>query len=827
MKHLCLLLFLFTLSLHAQLRVNGIVTDLSTNKPLPFASIVGNDGSNTISDVDGKFSVVSKTTLTAFDVSYIGFAKTTVPIEKGKKYYAIALLQKTNNLNEIVIANENPALSIIRKTIARKDSNDPQKKLKSFEFKSYNKLVVSANPDSINGKLDTVYLRKEPFIKIDSADFKFKKIVSKQHLFLTEKVSLFQFNEKTLKETVLASKMAGFKQPLYEILGFNLQSFSIYDAHYELFETKYNSPIAKDAFRYYQYKLLDTLTISGRKTAIIYFKNKKIKNAAGLEGVLYIDQENFAVAKALMRIKGMLDITATHDFTYLTEQNLWFPISKKFKIVKGKNDEDLKILGGTIQFEADTENFKTRKKVASDFTYLLSETENSDLKYNVPVLIKKASVQIDVKEDVANKTETYWNTFRKDSLETRDQNTYLVLDSISTKKQIESKLRLGKKIINGYFPLGSVDLDLRYLFSYNNYERFRFGLGGITSDKFSKKYRIEGYTAYGVEDEAFKYHIGTATRIGKYSNTWIGGSYTDDIREIASTTFTIDKRVFKLYDPRPINVSTFYQYISWKGFIETKIIPKTESIWQLAHSQIVPQFNYIYNLNNKPYSNYTLTTAMVSLQWNPFSDYMQTPVGRMEIEKRFPRFTFQFTKSIPVLGNDFEFSKFDFRANYEKKHLNGQKTALLMEAGYALGDLPLTHLYNTSPNSLTKDNIIQRITIAGKSSFETMYFNEFFSSEYVFFQLKHGSKRVTLFKKVKPSMVLVTRMAWGNMKNPEQHIGLDYKTLNKGYFESGVELNQIYNGFGLSGFYRYGPNQLPQFADNISIKLSFVLGLGI
>jgi hypothetical protein len=218
---------------------------------------------------------------------------------------------------------------------------------------------------------------------------------------------------------------------------------------------------------------------------------------------------------------------------------------------------------------------------------------------------------------------------------------------------------------------------------------------------------------------------------------------------------------------------------------------------------------------------------MVSIQWNPFSDYMQTPVGRMEIEKRFPKFTFQFTKSIPVLGNDFEFSKFDFRANYEKKHLNGQKTALLIQAGYALGDLPLTHLYNTSPNSLTKDNIIQRITIAGKSSFETMYFNEFFSSEYVFLQLKHGSKRVTLFKKVKPSLVLVTRMAWGNMKNPEQHIGLDYKTLNKGYFESGVELNQIYNGFGLSGFYRYGPNQLPQFADNISIKLSFVLGLGI
>ena len=87
--------------------------------------------------------------------------------------------------------------------------------------------------------------------------------------------------------------------------------------------------------------------------------------------------------------------------------------------------------------------------------------------------------------------------------------------------------------------------------------------------------------------------------------------------------------------------------------------------------------------------------------------------------------------------------------------------------------------------------------------------------------------RVTLFKKVKPSLVLVSRMAWGNLRKPEQHVGLDYKTLDKGYFESGIELNQIYNGLGLGGFYRYGPNQLSKFQDNIAVKISFVLNLGI
>ena len=279
---------------------------------------------------------------------------------------------------------------------------------------------------------------------------------------------------------------------------------------------------------------------------------------------------------------------------------------------------------------------------------------------------------------------------------------------------------------------------------------------------------------------------------------------------------------------RPINVSTFYNHVTWRGYIETKIIPKTESVWQVNYARIEPKFNYVFTADGKPYSVFNLTTATVALQWNPFSDYMQTPGGRIESEKRFPKFAFQFTQSIPnILGNDFDFGKIDLRAEYEKKFLNGQKSSALIEAGYAYGDAPLTHLYNTSPNNLTKDRLLQRVTLAGKNSFETMYFNEFFSSQYIFLQLKHGSKRLKLLPKIRPSIVFVTRMAWGTMENNEQHSGISYKTLEDGYFESGVEINQIFKGLGISGFYRYGPNQLARFEDNLAVKLSFIINIGI
>ena len=827
MKYLFGILLLFSLSVQAQFQLSGIVKDANTTLPLPFATISSAGGAYTLSDVDGKFTINTLAPIREFTISYIGYDKKTTSVENGKSFYLIALQQNTNNLQEVLIPRENPAVAIIRKAIALKEQNDPQKRISAFEFKCYNSLVITANPDSISAKIDTLITTKKS-IKIDSSNYKFKKMIQNQHLFQTEKVSLYQFKNNHLKETILGSKMAGLKQPIYEILGFKLQSFSIYDSNYELFETKYNSPIAKDALKEYKYQLLDSTEIEGRNVYLIHFKNKKKNKVKGLEGVLYIDQNTFGIAKAIMRIKGVLDISGTHEFNFLPQENIWFPSKKSFKIVKGNNDDKLQLLGGTVQFEGDTEkDFKPRKKGASDFIYLFSKSANFEIQLNQPVELKKGAIALEISKEATDRNDEFWNTYRKDSLDIRSKRTYTVLDSISIKNNFERKLTIGRRLINGFIPAGPIDLDLRKFFSFNNYEGFRIGLGGTTNDLFSKTIRMETYTAYGTKDGAFKYNLGIGTRLSESTNSWIGIAYTDDVREIASTVYAIEKRGFKIYDPRPFNISTFYNYKNWRAYFETKLIPKTESIWEVATAKVEPKFGYSYLVNGKSYTNYNMTTAMVSLKWSPFSDYMQTPTGRVEVEKRFPNFTFQLTKSITNGElNDFSFGKIDLKTEYEKKQLNGQKTSILVQGGYAFGDLPLTHLYSISPNNITKETIMQRITIAGKNSFETMFYNEFFSSEYLYFQIKHGFQRITLFKKVKPSFVFVTRMAWGNLHHAERHIGLDFKTLNQGYFESGVELNQIYKGLGLVGFYRYGPNGLLKLEDNIAIKLSYILDLG-
>jgi hypothetical protein len=827
MKKIQFLILFFSLTIQAQFQVNGIVKNAITNQSIPFVSVSTSHGAKIFSDVDGKFSVLSKHSINEIVFSYVGFSDFRQKTTKNKNNYTIWLLPKEENIKAVLVENQNQVLAIIQKVIRNKDDNNPQKKWSGFEFKSYSKLLITADSDSIIGSVDSVFT-KNKFSKIDSSRYKFKAVLRQQHLFLTEKVSLFQFNKSKFKETILATKMAGFKQPIYEIIGLGLQSFSVYDSSYELFETNYKSPIATNASKNYSYKLLDTTKINGRNVFVICFKNKKHSKESGLEGLLYIDQNNFAVAKALMRARSILDISGLHEFEFNETEKIWFPIGKTFQIKKGKNEDDIKILGGTIQFDADEYGLEKRKKQGNDFVYLISKSTHFDLKRKELASLNRSFISVEIKNSAINKPDSFWAINRTETLDGKDQKTYQALDSIVVKKRIENRIRYGRKIINGFFPVSILDVDLRKLITYNNYEGFRLGVGGITNEKFSRKFRIEGYGAYGLKDEAYKYSFSSAVRIGRFSNSWIGGTYTNDVREIASSTFSIDKKVFKLYDSRPINISTFYNYVGWKSFVETKIIPKTESLWELSQTVVEPKFDYTFEANGQFYKKFTMSTAMVSLQWNPFSDYMQTPVGRIEIEKRYPKFTFQYSQTLPNVGhNDFTFSKIDFRTEYEKKHYNDQKTSLLLEMGYGFGAIPITHLYNTSPNNLVENRIAQRITFAGKNSFETMFFNEFFSSQFAFFQVKHGFSRITLFKKIKPAVVLVSRVAFGDMQKQEQHIGIAFKTLKQGYFESGIELNQIYNGLGLGAFYRYGPNVLPRFEDNLAVKLSFILNLGL
>jgi hypothetical protein len=49
--------------------------------------------------------------------------------------------------------------------------------------------------------------------------------------------------------------------------------------------------------------------------------------------------------------------------------------------------------------------------------------------------------------------------------------------------------------------------------------------------------------------------------------------------------------------------------------------------------------------------------------------------------------------------------------------------------------------------------------------------------------------------------------------------------MEKGYLESGLVLNQLFKGLGVSGFYRLGKYQFAKVEDNIALKITYVIDL--
>ncbi|MFT7352235.1 MAG: hypothetical protein ACI9XR_002009 [Flavobacterium sp.] len=821
------LIFLFCsfLSATAQQIKQGQVLDFDTTVPIAFAKVSYN-GVNFETNWEGKFTIKEQKNNLPITVVYKGYYNKTYYLPKKAEYFIIKMVvdrsQEKEEIYSDFLVND-----YVKKIAENKPTNQPEQVLNSFEYKNYEYLLVSADTDSISSQIDTIIEKrafKKDRILLDSTNYKFKKLLENNHLYQTEKVNLIQFDGKNTKETIIAARMAGFKKPLYEYLGLNLVSYSVYENKLDILEIPVQNPISSYGRNLFSFKLIDSVQEQGRKVYRIYFQPKRL-NSDRLRGLLYVDAENFGIAKAYYRIYGIVNVNATFTFNYLKDHKIWFPKKRKFEVVKGNNSDDIKILGGTIKFKS---SFDSKKEDISDQVYLRLESTPYDIKLNSEVVIDKPAIKIDARQVVNAKPESFWKTVEKDSLDRRKLKTYSKLDSISVAEKIERKIFLGKKIYNGYFPVGSIDFDLRSLIKYNNYEGFRFGIGGVTNDKFSDKYRVDAYVAYGLKDEKFKFGFTPGYLLDKETETWVNASYTDDLNEIGQISFATEPRRFKIYDPRPINISTFYSNKMASAFIESKYIAKTDTYFEISRSEVVPLFDFGYLKDGQLFTNYNITQVKFAIQWNPFSNYMQTTTGRIEKDKRFPKFGLQLTQTLPEFtGNDFIFSKVDFKINHEIKYLTGQNTSFLLQAGIANGDIPLTHLYSIAPNNLNRETLLKRITFSSKNGFETMFFNEFFSSKYASLQVRHTFNKIRLAYNVKPVIAVVTRVAFGSMDNSEKQVGFAYKTLEKGFFESGVELSQIYKGFGLVGFVRYGPNSFETFIDNFAIKLSYVLNLGL
>jgi len=684
--------------------------------------------------------------------------------------------------------SQQSALNIVEKAIAYKATNDPKRAIDVYQYTTYEKTVIT-----------------------DSID-------SGAHNYFSEKVSDTYYSQSQgFVENVIGFQLAGFTKTQYQVLAVNLQSRSFYDDDFVIFNTRYAGILSKRGIKNYNYVLLS----SQKDYYEIGFTPKKKKAIPGLSGTMLLDKESFAITYINIEIEDKLSIKLEQTYIKNNDLGLFVPVKRKLFLDNNESDRNLSFFGGKLsvgRLQSGEMAELAKNK------YLYSESVFSDFSRQANTF-EKNQFSIIAQENALEQSEEFWTRYRQDKPTQKDERSFNEIEKIVTAENIERRLGTINNFSVGYYSVKFFDFDLTYPIKFNNFEGLRLGIGGVTNSSFSKRFRLEGYTAYGFVDQQLKYGLGGGFLINPKKNLWASLTFNNDLEEVGGYGYLTDRRVYSLFEPRLVNITQFYKHITTRVNIEYRAAPKLLSELQIAHRRIEQTLPYRFVVNNQEFRDYDITEATLGVRWSPGSKFMKSPDGVSEIYDGYPKISGQISQSIDGAGGDFNFTKIGAKAFYKLERLNKTATEILIEGNVGFGDLPITHLFHAFPNAPTKETILQRFSVAGVNSFETMFFGEFFSDVLFTTQLKHHLAPFNFGKKFKPEMVLIQRFAIGDISNPQDHLDISFDSLDQGFTETGFEINKIFWGFGTSFTYRWGAYHLPNFEDNIALKFTFNLQL--
>jgi hypothetical protein len=807
---LFILLFIAILPfLHAQEFIaKGRVVDAGTHEALAFVNILANEGPRGVTtDIDGKFLIKSPVSILKLKLSYVGYESKVYVVDQSVKEQIILLTRKELELPEVVIKpGINPAHRIIRQVLENRLINDHER-MDAFSYTTYEKTVFGPEHDTI------------PFselMKTDTSMLDMKKFFDRQHLFIMESVTERKFKSPDKNyNKVVASRVSGFGDPLFVFLMGQLQSTSFYKETIKIVEKEYINPISNGTFSKYYFEIQDTLIEPHPydTTFIISFRPFIRTNFDGLKGVISISTNKFAIRNVIAQPNKdastmTIKIQQLYDFV---QDEHWFPLQLNTDIIfqgaMGKGS----ISVGTGSGPADSTK---QDLIGRGKSYISNIKLNPELRRN-----QFGFVEVDVQPDAYHKTEEVWNQFRVDSLTQRDRNTYRIIDSIGKASNFDN---IGKKLdalLNSKLPIGPLDLELDKLFGINYHEGVRLGVGAHTNYKVSSVFQLGGYGAYGFKDKKIKYGGNLDVVIDRFHETRIGVHIEDDVNEAgARNLFEKGSNLLNASMFRRLLIERMDNTQMQQVSAGTRLFNYAKLELALNRSLTKPLYEYRYDSVENS-SGFQHTELAFTLRYAYGEKFLKNAQSLVSMGTKYPILWFSVEHGIKGFADgNYDFNRFSFKAQKTISFKYLGKTTITLLAGYIDRNVPYPFLFNGLSS-------FAGFTLYSPGSFSTMRMDEFVSDKYASLFLSHSfGKLLYRSEHFSPQPELVTNMGIGSLSHPVIHERMDAKSYEKGYFESGLLINNIFNFYltriGVGGFYRYGYYAFPDWKDNVALKLS-------
>lgn len=803
--------------------ISGKIVDSESGKALAFVNIsYNNSDRGTMSNIDGDFILNTKEFIYKLNFSYIGYEPVAIDQFDSLRnnFLFVKMTPRIYDIDEVRIApGINPAHRIIDLVYENKKLNNPEK-IKSFSYTSYNKLYFTVEaPES---RIDTVISPKDSsLIKIDSSFFEINEFVGKQHLFLLESVSNREYSAPgNNREKIIASRVSGFSNPSFILLATQIQSFSFYNDFITIFDKNYLNPISYGSKSKYLFILEDTVfTTAGDSLFIISFHPKKGKNFTGLNGFMYINSNRYALQNVVAEAaesKDILRIKIQQKYEFI-ENKQWFPVQLNTDIIV--TDPDDKNNKGFVQVESENTALKV---IGVGKTYI------TNIKLNPVFELKKfKNIELEVEKGAHKKPEEFWDSYRFTPLTEKDTATYHVLDSIGKELNLDRKLWIVETTMNGYIPVRFFNLDIRSIINYNLFEGIRPGIGGISNERFSESLFLSAYFAYGFKDKKIKYGGSAKWLISNPHEISIQVSYFNDVEESGSYKFLKNTRNFDTENFRRFLVSHMDYVEGWSGSFEFNALQYFKTQLSVQNSRIIFGNNYQFDDSENGTENLidrTIITELgINLRFAYKEKFMRSGRKKISLGTKYPILYANFHKGVDWMNGEFTYSRYEGRISKNILSRSFGQSFLVFEGGIVEGRVAYSKLYNGKGS-------YQAFSLVTANSFGVMRMNEFLSDRffYIFFRQNFG-KLLFKTKRFQPEIEFVTNFGIGRLQNPEPHRGINFKTMEKGYYESGIIINNILNqfflGYGIGVFYRYGPYHLQKPIDNFAFKLSLSLNI--
>lgn len=802
------LLFLSSQSLvwAQQYTLQGTTRDAISSEALPFVSILVNGGPNgTTSNIDGKFQLKSKEPIRQLTFSYLGYEARKIEITGPGTFMNVQLKPAETSLQEVTVrANYNPAHRIIKLATQNRKNNDPAR-LAYYTYRVYTKTVATFEPGKVNLN-DTLGLEKltsAPNRKADSTDREMDAFFSNNYLFLAESIADHAFLKPDLdKETVLATRVSGLQHPTFALLSTDSKAFSVYQDLVNFFGKTFLSPISEGSTRKYDFRLEDTTYAGSDTIFIISYQPLPNKNFEGLKGQLHISSSGWAVENIIAESneEEQQGVRLQQHYEKIGGQK-WFPVQV------------------TTDYAIKSILLNGRKPVAFTRSYYSNINLNPELKRR-----DFKAVTVKMNSDAHKQPETFWSQYRPDSLTAHEKRTYHTLDSLGRKANLDAKFRIMEAVFSKQLPLGPVSVDLNQLAKLNRYEGVRLGLGLHTNEKISGFFSLGGYAAYGFRDKALKYGTDLSFNLYKPNNLKLVLAHSEDVQESGGTTLPFYNSPLISTNLRPFVIRNMDKVTHQSAFVTFRTLKylDLQAGLQQENKRSTNGYNYQVSADNFR-GNFHFTEAVLGGRYAFREQVLQMFNHNISMGTTYPVVWFQYRRSLTdVLNGEFAYHKYNFRLEktFRQKALGSTKVNLV--AGLVQGSAPATNLFNGNG---AFDSGYRVYTGEG---FQTMAPDEFLSDRYAALYLYHNfDKLLYKSKHFSPALVAVTNIGYGSLQQPERHRNFAFKTMEKGFYESGLLVNDLlkanFSSIGLGVFYRYGAYQKPEPIDNFNLKLTAAL----